>query len=119
MGRRRRTADSTIASQAGTPAARSSSIWSIRITALRWIMPISAITPSSATKPKGRFSSSSAAATPAMPIGPVMNTSSERLKLCSCSISSVNTRNSMIGTPATIEAEPLELSSTAPATSMR
>ncbi|MCY1376927.1 hypothetical protein D9M69_644560 [compost metagenome] len=54
-----------------------------------------------------------------MPIGPGMNTSSERLKLCSCSISSVNTRNSMIGTPATMEAEPLLLSSTAPATSMR
>ena len=46
---------------------------------------------------RDRFSSSSAPATPAMPIGPVMNTSSERLKLCSCSISSVNTMNSMIG----------------------
>ena len=35
MGRKRRTADSTIASQAGTPRARSCSIWSIRITELR------------------------------------------------------------------------------------
>ncbi len=42
-----------------------------------------------------------------------------RLKLCNCSISSVKVMNSMIGMPAAIEAEPLELSSTAPATSMR
>ncbi len=119
IGRRRRTADSTIASQAGTPAARSLSIWSIRITELRWIIPISAITPSSATKPNGRFSNSSAPATPAMPSGPVMNTSSERLKLCSCSIKSVKTRNSMIGTPATMDDDPLLLCSTAPATPMR
>ena len=54
MGRSRRTADSTMASQVGTPRARSCSIWSIRITELRWIMPMSAITPSSATKPNGR-----------------------------------------------------------------
>ena len=63
--------------------------------------------PSSATKPNGRFSSSSAAATPAMPSGPVRNTSMARLKLCSCSISSVKVMNSMIGMPAAIEAEPL------------
>ena len=119
MGRRRRTAASTMASHVGTPRARSDSIWSIRITELRWIMPISAITPSSATKPNGRFSTSSAAATPAMPSGPVKNTSMDRLKLCNCSISSVKMTNSMTGTPAAIEAEPLLLSSTAPATSMR
>jgi single stranded DNA-binding protein len=35
MGRKRRTADSTIASQAGTPLARSCSIWSIKMTELR------------------------------------------------------------------------------------
>ncbi|MNY36592.1 hypothetical protein D3C86_1710920 [compost metagenome] len=108
-----------MASQVGTPAARSCSIWSIRITELRWIMPMSAITPSRATKPNGRPSSSSAPATPAMPSGPVRNTSSERLKLCSCSISSVKVMNSMTGRPAAIEDAPLELSSTAPATSMR
>ena len=118
MGRMRRTADSTIASQAGTPRARSCSIWSIRITELRWIMPISAITPSKATKPNGRFKSSSAPATPAIPRGPVRNTNIERLKLCNCNISKVNTMNSMSGMPAAIEAEPLLLSSTAPATSM-
>ena len=83
------------------------------------IMPISAITPSSATKPNGRSSSSSAPATPAMPSGPVRKTSIERLKLCSCSISSVNMMNSISGTPAAIEPWPLLLSSTAPATSMR
>ena len=83
------------------------------------IMPISAITPSRATKPNGRSSSSSAAATPAMPSGAVRNTSTERLKLCSCSISSVNMMNSISGAPAAIEPWPLLLSSTAPATSIR
>jgi hypothetical protein len=43
--------------------------------------------------------SSRAPATPAMPSGPVRNTSMARLKLCSCSISSVKVMNSMIGTP--------------------
>ncbi len=103
MGRMRRTALSTMASQAGIPLARSCSIWSIRITELRWIMPMSAITPSSATKPNGRFSASSAPATPAMPSGPVRNTSMARLKLCSCSINNVKVMNSMMGTPAAIE----------------
>ena len=83
------------------------------------IMPISAITPSSATKPKGRFSSSSAAATPAMPSGAVRKTSTERLKLCSCSINKVNMMKSMSGAPAAIDPCPLLLSSTAPATSIR
>ena len=119
IGRMRRTALSTIASQAGTPLARSCSIWSIRITELRWIMPISAITPSKATKPNGRPSASSAPATPAMPNGPVRNTSMARLKLCNCSISKVKVMNSMTGMPAAIEPWPLLLSSTAPATSMR
>jgi hypothetical protein len=54
-----------------------------------------------------------------MPSGPVRNTSMARLKLCSCSISSVKVMNSITGRPAAIEAEPLLLSSTAPATSMR
>ena len=43
------------------------------------------------------------AATPAMPIGPVRNTSTARLKLCSCSISSVNMMNSITGAPAAME----------------
>lgn len=66
----------------------------------------------------GRFSNSKAPATPAMPKGPVRNTSIDRLKLCNCNINKVNTMNSIKGTPTTIEAEPLLLSSTAPATSM-
>ena len=82
-------------------------------------MPIKATTPSKATKPNGRFKANKAAATPAMPMGPVKNTSMARLKLCNCSISKVKVMNSMTGTPAAIEAEPLALSSTAPATSMR
>jgi hypothetical protein len=43
-----------------------------------------------------------APATPAMPNGPVRNTSIAREKLCSCSISSVKIRNSITGTPATM-----------------
>ena len=119
IGRKRRTAASTMAFQVGTPRSRSCSIWSMRITELRMIMPISAITPSSATKPNGRFSSSSAAATPGRPSGPVRNTSIAREKLCSCSISKVKMMNSITGTPAAIEPWPLLLSSTAPAISMR
>ena len=72
IGRSRWVAASTIASQVERPAAWLASIWSIRITELRWIMPISAITPSKATKPKGRFSNSKAAVTPAMPRKPVI-----------------------------------------------
>ena len=84
---------------------------------MRWLLSISAITPSSATKPNGRPSSSSSApATPATPGGRVMNTSIARLKLCSCSISSLKVMHSMIGMPAAIDDEPLELSSAAPAT---
>ena len=45
IGRRRRTADSTIASHSEQPRARSLSICAIRITELRRIMPNSAITP--------------------------------------------------------------------------
>jgi hypothetical protein len=46
-----------------------------------------------------------APATPAMPNGPVRNTSIAREKLCSCSISSISSvkiRNSITGTPATM-----------------
>ncbi|OQC02864.1 MAG: hypothetical protein BWX79_02741 [Alphaproteobacteria bacterium ADurb.Bin100] len=42
-----------------------------------------------------------------------------RLKLCNCNISRVKVMNSMIGIPAAMDAEPLLLSSTAPATSIR
>jgi|GEM_PF-2690449 len=115
IGLKRRTAASTIASQAGTPCRRSCSIWSIRITELRTIIPNNAITPSSATKPNGRFSTSRAPATPAMPMNPVRKARSERVKPCSCSINSVNMMNSATGSPAAIEPWPLLLSSTAPA----
>jgi hypothetical protein len=39
IGRKRRTVDPTIASQAGLPAFSSCSIWSTRITELRMIIP--------------------------------------------------------------------------------
>ena len=53
-----------MASRSGSPSATSWSIWSTRMTALRMIMPAKAISPSSATKPKGAcatFSASEAA----------------------------------------------------------
>ena len=89
------------------------------MTELRWIMPIKAITPSKATKPKGLSSTNKAPATPAIPRGPVTKTNTARLKLCNCSINKVKVINNMTGKPAEIELDPLELSSTAPATSMR
>ena len=53
IGRARRTVASITASHLVWPAAMSWSIWSTRITELRMIMPASAITPSSETKPNG------------------------------------------------------------------
>ncbi len=54
-----------------------------------------------------------------MPSGPVRKTSTARLKLCSCSMSSVNMTNSISGAPAAIEPVPLLLSAAAPASWMR
>ena len=53
IGRKRETLASTTASQTVLPAARSASIWSIRITAFLAIMPIRARMPRMATKPSG------------------------------------------------------------------
>ena len=53
IGRKRESVPSTTASQVGRPSARSVSICSMRITALRAIMPISARMPRIATKPSG------------------------------------------------------------------
>ena len=119
IGRQRRTAASTIADQVSTPRSLSRSIWSTRITELRMIMPTSAMTPSWATKPNGRCSTSRAAAAPMKPSGPVRKTSSEREKLLSCSISSVKMTNSASGTLAAIARPALSLSSAAPAITSR
>ena len=79
------------------------------------IMPNSAMTPSCATKPNGARNTSSAAAAPTRPSGPVRNTSIERENECSCSISSVNTMNSISGMLAAIAPPAFEDSSAAPA----
>ncbi|MCY1296225.1 hypothetical protein D9M70_456000 [compost metagenome] len=83
------------------------------------IMPSSAVIPSCATNPIGARSSSSVAAAPIRPSGPVRNTISAREKLCSCSISSVKIRKMHSGSCAAIDAPALPLSSSAPATVMR
>ena len=66
------------------PSARTASIWSIRITALRAIIPSSARIPRIATKPSGWRNSSSAATTPIRPIGTTLrtrNSTAEALQL--------------------------------------
>src|SRR3954469_3596904 len=118
-GRARRTVASTIASLRVRPAATSVSIWSTRITALRMIMPASAIRPNSATKPNGWLATLSASEAPMMPSGAVRNTSSNREKLCSCIINSVSMTMTIRGNSTKIEALPLADSSNAPPASMR
>jgi hypothetical protein len=80
-GRARRTVASTIASRRECPCSTSVSIWSTRITALRMIMPASAINPKSATNPNGLFARFSASEAPMMPSGAVRKTRNRREKL--------------------------------------
>jgi len=51
IGRKRCVVASITASQGRNPLARSMSIWTIRITELRMIMPLNAIMPRMATNP--------------------------------------------------------------------
>ncbi|MCY1383532.1 hypothetical protein D9M69_716700 [compost metagenome] len=83
------------------------------------MMPNIAITPSMATKPNGLPNISSAATTPMSPSGAVSTTISTRVKLCSCTISSVSTAIAISGIWALMDDWPLPLSSTGPPTSMR
>ncbi len=119
IGRKRDTAASITASQGGMPWRRSVSTWSIRITALRAIMPINARIPRIATNPSDWRNSSSAPTTPISPIGTTLSTRNSRLKLCSWIIRNVSIRNSIAGTTATTEACEFWLSSTVPPTSIR
>ncbi len=100
IGRKRRTAEPTIASHVLLPACSSCSIWSTRITELRRIMPISAMTPRLATKPKGLPKAISASATPISPSGAVSSTITVRRMLCSCIISRVITATTISGITA-------------------
>ena len=106
-GRARRTVASTIASLRVSPCDTSVSIWSTKITALRMIMPASAIRPSSATKPNGWLATLSPNEAPIMPSGAVRNTSSSREKLCNWIISSVSITITISGNSTKIEALPL------------
>ena len=80
------------------PAARSSSMETIRITAFLAIMPISARMPRIATKPSGRLNSSSAATTPIRPSGMMNSTIARRRKLTSSIIMNSSISSSIIGT---------------------
>ena len=94
----------TTASHGCMPAALSFSIWSIRMTELRAIMPVSASTPRMATKPSGACASSKAATTPISPSGATLSTSSTRWKLCSWNIRMVSTSSIITGTTASTDA---------------
>jgi len=118
-GRARRTVASTMASLRAKPWATSVSIWSTRITALRMIIPASAINPSSATKPNGWLATFSPIDAPMMPSGAVRNTSNRREKLCSWIISRVSMTMTITGNSTKIEALPLADSSIAPPISIR
>ena len=119
IGRKRRTVASRIATQGGSPARMSCSIWSTRITVLRMIMPPRAMVPSMATKPKGWRKTSRASATPMSPKGAVSSTMKVREKLCSWIMRMASTTASIIGMPALIDSCARPDSSSEPPMSMR
>ena len=118
IGRKRVALASSAASQTLLPAARSASIWPTRMTAFLVMMPMSASTPSSATKPSGLPDSSKAPTTPMRPSGAMLSTTKSRSKLCNCTISTVSMMNSISGTTAMTEACDFALSSTVPPVAM-
>jgi hypothetical protein len=118
-GRARRTVLSTMASQGARPAARSWSIWSTKITEFLMIIPASAMTPRSATKPNGAPATRSAATAPIAPSGAVSSTSASLEKLRSCTMRRASVPRIMAGKTANREALALALSSTAPPISRR
>ena len=77
-------------------------------------MPLNAMVPSMATKPKGLSNTNSAMVTPIKPNGAVSITNKTREKLRNCKMSSVKTTTKNKGAPLATEAEPLPASSTAP-----
>ena len=101
------------------PPLFSCSIWSIRMTEFRAIMPLSASTPRIATKPSGACASSKAATTPMSPSGATLSTSSTRWKLCNWNIRMVSTSSIIAGTTASTEAFAFALSSTEPPVAIR
>src|ERR1700738_5297837 len=105
--------------RAGGAEATQVALWSARITALRMIMPASAINPSSATKPNGWLATFSPSDAPMMPSGAVRNTSKRREKLCSWIIRSGSMTMTISGNSTKIDALPLADSSNAPPFSIR
>ena len=118
-GRMRELDAATTASQTFLPSARSVSICTTRMTAFLAIMPIRARMPRMATKPSGRFETSSARTTPMMLNGSTASTTNRLRNLPSWNISTVSINRIMIGTTANTEACDLALSSAMPPSSMR
>ena len=83
------------------------------------IIPISAISPRSATNPNGAPKRLSASDAPMIPSGAVRSTIPTRAKLCSWIIRRVSVTTSMIGNILKIELLPFSLSSIAPPVSIR
>ena len=96
----------------------SMSIWSIRITELRMIIPLRAMIPRIATKPIGVPVGNSAATTPIRPRGATLITRNIFWKLCSCTIRMISISMIISGKTATIELSPLALSSIVPPASI-
>ncbi|MNJ73308.1 hypothetical protein D3C77_700890 [compost metagenome] len=91
---------------------------SIRITALRTIIPTSAITPSCATNPIGVPVGNIAMTTPIKPNGAIASARNIREKLRNCTINSTHITNAVIGRTAASDALPFAASSTAPPVAM-
>ena len=83
IGRKRSTAELMMASQGACPSAMCFSIWSIRMTEFRMIIPPNAKMPSSATKPMGLKVAYIRTVTPMMPRGAVSSVNSIRDTRCS------------------------------------
>ena len=119
IGRKRFEVASTTASQRDNPRSISCSIWMIRTTELRTIIPISATTPRRAINPRERPDISNAATTPMIPNGAALRARKRSWKLCNWNIKTVNIESSISGTTAATESCDFTLSSTGPPISTR
>jgi hypothetical protein len=100
------------------PAAMFVSIWSMRMTEFRMIMPLSAMMPRIATKPNGVPVDSNAATTPISPNGATLTTRNSRWKLCNWTMRMLAISSRVTGNTAATEAWPLALASSVPPASI-
>jgi len=107
------------ASRRVRPCETSVSIWSTRITALRMIIPASAINPSSATKPNGWLATFSPSEAPIMPQRRCEKHQDQPREVLQRIINSVSMTITINGNRTKIDALPLADSSIAPPISIR